>query len=280
VHDLEARIRARDVNLRNIRLPQADPPNRYAAVASVELKDIELEGVDFTGASLDDLWLEDAVIGGCVFDEVSWRRAHVMQCRFERCRFADADLREWAIGGRDTDDSRTSFNDCEFSATDLRGLHCNTGWFEDCRFVKSRLDGIHFGGSVFIECRFEGRINDAVFEHSVWNLPNLTPNPMIVDFSAATLVYTGFKNLLMDRVRWPEHKHQFVFDHWRTVISRTASHFSGDPRPTVRAAAGTLDLWYRWGHPEQETGCVHRTELGPEWEEIVAYMRDVEAQAG
>ena len=50
------------MNLRNIRLPPAERPNRYAMADSLELKGVALEGVDFTGASLDDLWLEDAVV--------------------------------------------------------------------------------------------------------------------------------------------------------------------------------------------------------------------------
>jgi hypothetical protein len=97
-----------------------------------------------------------------------------------------------------------------------------------------------------------------------------------VDFHDAELCYVEFRNLGMERVRWPEHPANETFSHFPCVLRQTMDAYEHDARPTAQGICGALQQTLRWMHPQRKTGVVHRDELEGLEDETLDLMRRLE----
>jgi hypothetical protein len=99
-----------------------------------------------------------------------------------------------------------------------------------------------------------------------------------VDFTDAELLWVEFRNLAMNRIRWPQHPANETFEHYPCVLERAISALRTDGRPDALGIAGAFENELKWMHPERRTGVVHRDELAPLEDETIALMRDAERE--
>ena len=244
--------------------------------ARLQVNSATLHGLDLGDAVLDRLWLTASHVSDCVFDGASWRDGRVWGCTFESCSFVRTDLRELGVAP-EHDSRRSLFRDCAFTKASMRGFVCPGAVYEDCRFEDCKLAKVDFGGSIFRRTRFAGRLSEVVFADLPWDHERFEPNEMEdVDFHDAELYYVEFRNLAMDRVRWPEHPANETFTHLPCVLRRTVDAYEHDERHDAWGISAAMQQTLRWMHPRRRTGVVHRRELDPLADETIELMRRLE----
>lgn len=274
------------VDLRGLTLPPAEVLDRidvagfeFVARSYVRWTGIELTGLDLSHAVLDHLWLTECVIRDCVFDGARLRSGRLFSCWFDRCSFRGADLKDLGAGPIE-DDPRTRFRAADFTKADMRRIATPSAAYQDCIFDDTRLDKVSFGGSLIERCRFSGLLSEVEFCRTPWERDRYRPNPMDdVDFSEAELFYVMFRDLELDRVRWPENERVNPrFEAFPCVLRRAQEILASDPRPEARGIAAAFGVALRAMSPRRRVGTVHRRQLEPLADEVIALLRKLEGE--
>ena len=116
--------------------------------------------------------------------------------------------------------------------------------FERCLFRHTKLVKIDFQTSTFADCRFEGALKDVLFHRQAFKGERFPPNDMVnVDFTAAKLHDVGFRNLVLDRVRFPDDAEHVVIKNFAAAMDQAIAALSreDDAARNERHDAGQQD---------------------------------------
>lgn len=220
------------VDLRGLQLPDAPqvrPVSRWrkAQVAEVSgallLQGLDLAGADFSAARLPHLRLQDTRVRDCRFDDAQLCDLGIVRTSVTSCSFARADLRQ-AVLAPEQRAPFSSFDDCDFSGSDWRGVVVRAGQFSRCDFADARLREVDFNASRLTDCRFKGRLEEVIFHDQVVTGPRAVEgsvNEMLdCDFRDAELLYVEFRGLDLHRIKWPTSPEHLILRHYRCVLER------------------------------------------------------------
>ena len=252
-------------------------------VGTTVVRDTTVEGVDLSGADLESFRFFDTALRDCRFDGARCYDWRVWSLRVSDCSFREADLRSSSLGpwhgGRVSRWERVSF-----AHADLRETHCSAARFTDCDFSHGRMrwtwydedlgeemsGAVDFGGAHFVRCTFAGSLDGVIFNdlprHGGSEEPpaDPEPNPMEeVDLSAASLRFTEFRGLRMDRVRLPADGDHVIVSGGLAMVRRARELHEAAEVPSWRLEIALDSALRRW-HPERRTGVWHRSEFGPD----------------
>ncbi|HJZ94929.1 MAG TPA: pentapeptide repeat-containing protein [Candidatus Solibacter sp.] len=132
----------------------------------------------------------------------------------------------------------------------------------DCCFCHTNLYRVDFQGSVFANCIFEGELRQTVFARQAFQGESLPPNEMVdVDFSRASLRDVEFRELDLDRVRFPEDGNHVVVQNWRETLDRLIGLLSTRGQPEWRGLVAVLQFERKWIGPNQRQGVLNKVDL-------------------
>ena len=127
----------------------------------------ELAGIKFQGP-ISGLQVEDFVITGCDFTEVTGHGSFFEGTVFYNCVFNYADLTRW------------QFTDCNFV---------------NCKFLGATLSGCDFSKSQFVKCDFTGAdLSDCDFNYARLKKTNLSDT----DMRGAILLWADLRGAILD----------------------------------------------------------------------------------
>lgn len=163
------------------------------------LRDVDLVGIDFTGASLPSWRFHGSRIQDCVFDQaqcVDWR---LWATDVEHCQFVGASLRQALVGSWDLG-RWNRWQHVDFTGADFRAIASWAADFEKCVFDNTKLTGVQFDQCQFVDCIFSGLLRDVRFDGRV--LPDRRePRPLQhVDFANARFDGVEFLGYRLDAV--------------------------------------------------------------------------------
>jgi uncharacterized protein YjbI with pentapeptide repeats len=282
------------VDLRGLAAPSAVPTGRVFGLSGVEvaeargvpwLKDVRLEGIDFSEAGLAGLRLERCWVVGCRFDDALAENWAMWGTRFVDCTFRRARMRGSQLGAmakrRPLDlfrkDIDTAWRKVDFSEADLRACHAGAH-FEDCDFSNAKLEKFDFGDSSLHRCRFAGDLEEVEFAAAGWR-DGADPVETLwdVDFRAARLRWVAFRRLNLDHVQLPDGDDHLILGRFPCVLERALELLRDATEPASLALRGLLEWDKEWLGPCQEVGVIHLSMLeNPA--AAVPFLRAIEAE--
>jgi uncharacterized protein YjbI with pentapeptide repeats len=269
LHDLGLGEHQGRIDLRGLMAPEVNkeelPPFRnwglHRLTGYLELKNIQLEGMDFSDAMLAHMRFFHARIANCKFDHADCRDWKVRATDVTGTSFVRSNLRNAALGtwyaGRG---NRYEFVD--FSRAEMRGLLSSTATYADCDFSNARLDKIDFQSSSFIRCRFAGEVREVLFYDHAYKTSKEELNRMEdVDFSKAQLRWVEFRHLDLDRVRFPEDDNHILLKNYGCVLRKALIAAKKSRHPSSRGFAAVLQNRLKWIGPKQGIGIINRLDF-------------------
>jgi uncharacterized protein YjbI with pentapeptide repeats len=261
-----------------------------AGVGLTEIQDrprfsgLQLESVDFTGATLQGIVFENCTFHDCLFDGADCRGWSVWDSDVSDTSFVDADLRGAALGPLKRM-RQNRYERVSFARADFRDAVCSAGVFVEVDFGHAKLIDLDFRASRFERCRFAGDLREVVFWHRNPIVRTLRSNKMEeVDFSEAELRWTEFRGLDMDLVRWPESGNHVLVDSYPRVLSELLAALDGDDSVMGRVLRSLVDRQARWVGKNQRRGIVlHRLDLlehldAADVDRAIGLVRETEAR--
>lgn len=230
----------------------------------IEFRGVTLADLDLSGAQLDHLRFFDSSLRNCLFDKAKCRDWRGWNLAVDECSFRGSVLRGSALGTWH-EGKGNHYSAVNFSQSDLREIVCQGASFIDCDFTKIRLENIHFGACDFIRCKFEGLIDSVRFSADpMVGVEKTEPGRMQdVDFSAATLRWTEFNELPLDRVTLPpDNDEHVVVHHYPCVVRHVINRLDDDVRPETRRLRARMRAESRQLDESRDIGLWHRDELG------------------
>ncbi len=136
----------------------------------------------FDGLAAGERALHDAIVLGCTFTncdltEQSFKRTHLVDCRFEGCELSMVDLTDAVLQTVELDTCRLTgvnfaavsrlpiipeakLTDCDLSFATFRDMDLTMWSFVGCRlteaeFVRCELKGVSFAGADLTRCTFQ-----------------------------------------------------------------------------------------------------------------------------
>ena len=226
----------------------------YSIEGLTGMRDTVWSNIDFTGAHLFDLRLDDVRIENCNFTRANlaglrmWG-THIAASNFTRADLSDSMVGAWLNGRSD------SFADCLFEGTKLKELMTDAGEFVRCKFSSTSITSQQFLSTVFIDCVFACRLREVIFDGR--ELSDSTGRPgrntmRGCDFSQAELDDVEFLAIDVSAIKLPAndpdililpHFSRTAKDVKRWLASEAAAHYSLDYR---RAISEMIDEM----HPE------------------------------
>lgn len=266
LHGLELGEYRNRVDLRGIAAPEVSkeelPPFHrwplHRLSGYQELRNVHLEGLDFSDSSLEHLHFFYSEISDCRFEEANCKNWRVRASSVTRTTFARSDLRHAALGSW-YEGRGNMYQLVDFSRADMRGVLPSTATYTDCDFSYARLDKVEFDSSGFIRCRFAGELREVIFYDRGFKRTEL--NPMEdVDFSKAQLRWVEFRRLNLDRVALPEDDEHLKVRNYRCVLQKALNSAVGES-PEARRVTVLLRHRLKWIGPQQEIGIFNRLDL-------------------
>jgi len=131
-------------------------------VGQQKFEEVSLRRVDFAQSELDfSVWSR------CHFEEVSFDRASLRNCRFFGCEFrvcsflsTECANAAFSVG---VDGTETSFRRCQFENARLRGVSWCKPSFAETSFIRCRFGQSEFDGASFEASRFVGHYDELTF---------------------------------------------------------------------------------------------------------------------
>ena len=273
LHDLKLGEHEGRIDLRGIHAPEVTfkeiPPSRNWSLQKLhgclELRNIRLDGIDFSGSWLKYFRFFDSQIANCCFDDSDCGGWGLWSTNVTRSTFIRSSLRESVLGpwyqGRGN-----TYKFVDFSWADLRGLVSTAATYVDCDFGNAKLEKIEFQSSSFIRCHFAGKLREVIFYDHGFKTGKPDPNPMEdVDFSDAQLRWVEFRRLNLDRVRLPEDNDHLVITNYQCVLNRALAILKDNENQYSQPLRAILELALKWMGPKQQIGVFCRLDFQQEW---------------
>jgi uncharacterized protein YjbI with pentapeptide repeats len=168
-----------------------------------QFSDVQLRGVDLSGAMLANIRITDSTFENCTFDGANCQFWHLRGSLVVGCSFVKADLRNSTLGEW-FDGRGNTYRRVNFGSARLFGSTTSAAVYEDCDFSHADLKRINFWQSSLIRCKFAGPVREVVFDGRMLGEGKPTSNPMEqVDLSDATLDGCDFRGVTFDSVVLP-----------------------------------------------------------------------------
>jgi hypothetical protein len=245
------------------------------------LKDVRLEGLDFSRASLVKLKFERSEIVDCCFDEADCAGWGLWDTSITDTGFRDARLRDASLGAppqrlRFRKGPGMVYTHVDLSRADLRGSSAMKARFVDCDFSYANLRQFDFGQSFLTRCRFAGDLDEVEFA-AAGPLDKLPVETLVdVDFSDAKLKCASFRRLNLDRVRLPAGDDHLIVEHYPCVVEKAIAELEGTHDPAQLGLLGLLEFDRRWIGPHRQIGIFHLSDFDDP-DAAIALLRRLEA---
>lgn len=192
--------------------------------SGMELKRVEIRETDFSYAQLGQIVLKQCAFDHVIFREIESSRWNERASHFTNVDFAQAKLRDAAIG---IDGS--IYKKVSFQGVDFTGASFYRPQFTNCDFSHAKLQKLDFYVSNFVNCKFCGKLKTVWFrryypiKEDEKRMGVAVPNEMRnVDFSEASLwdaVFTG--GLDLSSIVLPKDGSHILLYHFNTALEKT-----------------------------------------------------------
>lgn len=212
------------------------------------------EGLDLSGAQVEELRFFGGRVTGCRFDGASLTGLRLWGTTVEDSSFRRADLRSRALGTGDWNGLRTVWRRVAFDRANLRESVFLGCVLEDCTFDKT-TKLLQITDSEVRGCTFTGLLTSLLVSGQGHRVP-VDPHAFSADFSGATFRDCKIEGYALDRTRLPDQDDLLVVRHYPSVMATAASYLQvSDDSPAGRSAAGILAQWFRAPGREDSDVC-------------------------
>jgi uncharacterized protein YjbI with pentapeptide repeats len=206
---------------------------------SERLSNTILNNIDFSNADLGSLIIENCTFQNCKLDNMKIKKWHEQGNKFEHSSFRNVKFYDSNIGLKGS-----TYNNVDFSNSDLRNVRFYYPQFKHCAFLNVILNKVDFNASNFMGCKFKGKIISVWFNKTYrfskdeMRFGSALLNEMDVDFSESTLwdvMFTG--GIDLSKVVLPnDGMHMLVrrLDLVTKKISQNIDLFPEDERKTIQ----------------------------------------------
>ena len=212
------------------------------------------EGLDLSGARLEELRFFGGRLVGCRFDGASLTGLRMFGSTVEDSSFRRAHLRSRALGGGEWQGLRTAWRRVAFDRADLRESVFLGCLLEDCTFEQtSRL--LQITDCEVTRCRFSGVLTSLLVSGQGHRVP-VDPQAFSADLGAATLKDSKLEGYSLDETTLPDQADLLVVRHYPPVMAAAVAHLQlSDDSPAGRGAARVLGQWFRAPGREDSDVC-------------------------
>jgi len=246
-----------------IRQFEIDNKGIKASEGFVELRGVNLKGINFSNCRLDSLRFYDSTIEDCSFDSGRCQDWRLWRTTVLNTSFRNTDLRNSALGAVNrTETKRNSFRSVDFTNADLRKTVYVSADMIDCVFAQTNLAKIDFQGTIFKDCVFSGLLNEVIFCQRAFQGQRFPPNEMLgVDLREATLRHVEFRNLDMNDVKWPESNQHIVLSNYKACLSKMLDSLRDCKDEASRRVQAILRMKLKWAGQNQRQGVLSKLDL-------------------
>jgi hypothetical protein len=198
----------------------------------------DLDRVDFSGATFQNLHFSNRTIRDCRFQGVDFHDLRfwsttVLDTTFDDARFGDIPVLDGVLGRP----ARCTFRRVSFRGANLSYAMPKHALFEDCDFSGAKLYRAIFECDL-IRCRFAGRLHDVTFWGRRWGPRPFRRGKWVLrkrlrlddlDFSAADLHYVGFRGIDVSTLRLPTDPTLRIVRNWPCAHAFLKKRFAGTP---------------------------------------------------
>jgi uncharacterized protein YjbI with pentapeptide repeats len=227
----------------------------------MSFKNATFQSLDFTGSQLNHLRFINCTLDNCVFNNCSCQDWRLWATTVTNTCFQSANLRDALLGGVENG-KRNSFQNVDFSKTDLRGSCYTASEFTNCVFKNTRLDRVDFQTSTFADCTFEGELREVLFYRRGFKAEAFPENKMTnVDFRHAKLRWVEFRGLDLESVRFPEDNDHIIVNDYAKTLDRLVQTFKDKTDLNSRKLAGIFMMDQKWAGAKQQRGVWNKNDL-------------------
>jgi uncharacterized protein YjbI with pentapeptide repeats len=236
------------------------------------------EGLDLSGAQVEELRFFGGRVTGCRFDGASLTGLKMWGTSVEDSSFRRADLRSRALGTGEWKGLRNVWRRVAFDRANLRESVFLGCVLEECTFEKT-TKLLQITDSEVRGCIFTGQLTSLLVSGQGHQFP-VSPRAFSADFSAAVFRDSKIEGYSLDQVRLPEQEDLLVVRHYPGVMKVAASYLDvADPSPAGRSAAGILKTWFKAPGSEDSDVCFDLggfgdPAIGDAVRQAVAYAQD------
>lgn len=213
-------------------------------------RDVNLVGLDLSGARLEHLRFTNVTIDDCVFDQASCRDWRLWDSQVRRSSFVGADLRDGALGTHH-DGKSVSWSDVDFSRTNLGGSFFQGSSVAQCTFANTRLDGVELVDCQLSDLVFSGRLKRFTIDVRGRRIPGATPTVSNLDFAACTFADVTMRGCTFDTVTLPTDPDLVVVHRFAALAPRQLEALAGREDVAARRFRAIVENELRGGaNPE------------------------------
>ena len=234
--EVDGRVDLRGIALSATPATVGDPQDPRAGVT--------WEGLDLSGAQVEELRFFGGRIRGCRFDGASLTGLRMFGSTVEDSSFVRADLRSRALGGGDWNGLRTAWRRVAFDRANLRESVFLGCLLEDCTFEKT-TKLLQITDAEVRGCTFTGLLTSLLVSGQGHQLP-VDPRSFSADLSGAVLKDSKIEGYSLDATRLPDQDDLLVVRRYPPVMKVAASYLQlSDDSPAGRAAGAVLGQWFK-----------------------------------
>lgn len=217
--------------------------------------------LDFSGAVMEHLRMEDLQVENCRFDRAVCTDLRLWRCDVTDSSFKRADLRNSALGPWSQQRGNVYFG-VKFSQADLRNASSLAATYTDCDFSNARLDELDFKSSSLIRCRFSGMLRGVVFDGRKLSYGKPDPNPMEdIDLTTATLQMVEFRGIDVAQVHLPNDSSLRIIDNYPCVLECALQELAERSDMLSRGLRSQLSGEKQMLVPGQRHGLFNRNDM-------------------
>ncbi len=256
------------IDIRGLELPEPSVLRQFqfhgVAIAEVDsgiFHGVKWRNLDFSESKLAGLRLMLGLVENCRLDSCDLQGVRFWVTSFRDVSFKGANLRSSVLGGTH-EGVRNTFFEVDFSKANLSGTTYEAAAFERCTFSNAKLTKIDFQSSTFKDCRFEGELNDVLFYRHGFKGKKYPPNEMVnVDFTGAKLRGVGFRNLVLDRVHFPNDDEHIVIRDFPRSMDQVIEVLNQLNDATAKKLIALIQIDREWRPPNQAQGVINLSEM-------------------